>query len=799
MVSERQLSGPGDAVDPGMFIKHTRLFAAAIVDMDGRILAMNDRFSILTGCSTAAASKRLFQTLLINEDKAMWDHALATAQVEGYCNALPIRLVDSNGRITPVLVSLETLAENPACFRIALMDNSAQHTELQSYQEREQRYLAILNGANDGLWDADLATGKTYWNDRFYDIIGLTRKEMTPTRETVFERIHPEDRPRVEQALQAHFVQKAPYDIVFRIRHRSGQYRTIHSRGKAVRNEDGQPVRMSGAVTDITNEAIRESNLARLFNTSLIGITFSDYHGNILDANEAFLRMVGYTRQEMLQGDIQWRHLTPPEYLERDEQAALELAQHGYCTPFEKQNIRKDGTRVDILIGKTLLEGTDDQYVCFIVDISEQKRMQLQLQSATERFQNLYEWERRCRYVTQSIREMDDDRVYSRFVTEMGRILDVDRCLIIQYEDQVKFPIQFEYRKNAEDPSYIGVVPEGECPFLKQYDYKQAVFIVDTLEYRGSVSDYWIDFFIAQKIRGFIGVPIRYGRQDLCTVMIHCDNPRIWSEHEVAFVSNVSDQLAITLYQNKVRKELEKTSRLKSHFLSTMSHELRNPLNSVIGYSDMMLKAMGGPLNVKQTTYVNNINGSAKHLLNIINDILDISKIEAGKVDLIYEDLEWRPFLHELVGFIRERADRKGIGIVIDVAPQTHFIRADGTRLKQILINLLSNAVKFNREQGRVYIRVAHTDDREWVILQVEDTGIGIDEKDLPNLFTEFYQVDNSYSRHQEGTGLGLNLTRKLVELHGGTITVASTVGKGTRFEIRLPAAGLLQSESEMA
>jgi PAS domain S-box-containing protein len=231
----------------------------------------------------------------------------------------------------------------------------------------------------------------------------------------------------------------------------------------------------------------------------------------------------------------------------------------------------------------------------------------------------------------------------------------------------------------------------------------------------------------------------------------------------------------------------ERANRQKSEFLAKMTHELRTPLNAVISYADMMKKGMAGELNEKQDRYVNNIGTSGRHLLAIVNDILDISKIEAGKLDLNIEPVAVEPFMADLQNVALELARPNGLSVSFEVEPDLQEIYADPVRIKQVFLNLLSNAVKFNRPHGQITIRLHRTPDMEWIHGEVEDTGIGIPPEKQGELFQEFYQVENEATRHFEGTGLGLALTRHLLRLHGGDICFESEPNVGSTFVFRIP------------
>ncbi len=233
-------------------------------------------------------------------------------------------------------------------------------------------------------------------------------------------------------------------------------------------------------------------------------------------------------------------------------------------------------------------------------------------------------------------------------------------------------------------------------------------------------------------------------------------------------------------------RQLEAASRHKSEFLANMSHELRTPLNAIIGFSEVLLERMFGEVNEKQTEYLQDILASGQHLLSLINDILDLSKIEAGRMELALATFPLPQALENAVTLVKERAARHGIALKLEVDPRLGELEGDERKIKQVLLNLLSNAVKFTPEGGRISLKAGLRDGS--VEISVSDTGIGIAPEDQGAIFEEFRQVGGDEARKQEGTGLGLTLTKKFVEMHGGRIWVESEVGRGSTFTFTLPA-----------
>jgi signal transduction histidine kinase len=232
-------------------------------------------------------------------------------------------------------------------------------------------------------------------------------------------------------------------------------------------------------------------------------------------------------------------------------------------------------------------------------------------------------------------------------------------------------------------------------------------------------------------------------------------------------------------------EELRHLDELKSDFMATMSHELRTPLTSIIGYSDMLLSGMTGELNEKQAAFVDSILKGGEALLNLINDVLDLTKIEAGRLELNREAVDLRAALLGVLPVVKPRAQDKRIRISTFLPTDLPLVWADPAKLNQILLNLITNGIKYTHENGSVSVEARTQND--FVEIWVNDTGIGIAREDQAKVFQRFTQIDSSATRSQGGTGLGLAIVRELVELHGGAIRLQSKLGKGSSFIFTMP------------
>lgn len=298
----------------------------------------------------------------------------------------------------------------------------------------------------------------------------------------------------------------------------------------------------------------------------------------------------------------------------------------------------------------------------------------------------------------------------------------------------------------------------------------------------------------ASGIRSYVGLPLIGQGQSLGIIYITSYQQRDFSQDEIDFYSALASRAAVAISNVMLYKtlqhtnaELARVSQMKDEFLASMSHELRTPLNAILGVSEGLIEEYYGSLNQDQRKSVQIIAESGSHLLALINDILDVTKVESGQLTLEIEPLFVKNICESSLQFIRQSAFKKQISIKLNLDEKAEIIYADARRLKQILINLLSNAVKFTSEGGSVGLEVGSDRAEGFIHFTVWDTGIGIAPEDLKHLFRPFYQLDSTLSRRYAGTGLGLALVKHMAKMHDGRVTVESEVGQGSRFTVSLP------------
>jgi signal transduction histidine kinase/ABC-type amino acid transport substrate-binding protein len=272
---------------------------------------------------------------------------------------------------------------------------------------------------------------------------------------------------------------------------------------------------------------------------------------------------------------------------------------------------------------------------------------------------------------------------------------------------------------------------------------------------------------------------------DICApVALAIENASLY-EQVKGHAAELEQQVAVrTAELAAAMEKAEAADRIKSAFLATMSHELRTPLNSIIGFTGILLQGLAGPLNEEQRKQMTMVQGSSRHLLALINDVLDISKIEAGQLEFSFSTFALKPSIVKMVKLVSPLAEKKAIALRQNIADNVARVTSDQRRLEQVILNLLNNAVKFT-EKG--HVRISCRADNNHYLLSVSDTGIGMRPEELPGLFQPFHQIDTGLSRKHEGTGLGLSICKKLIDMMGGTIDVQSQWGRGSTFTIRFP------------
>src|SRR5712692_116606 len=438
-----------------------------------------------------------------------------------------------------------------------------------------------------------------------------------------------------------------------------------------------------------------------------------------------------------------------------------------------------------------LLETFADQAVIAIENV----RLFTELQARTAELTRLVRQLTALGEVGQAVSStLDIEKVLTTIASRAVQLSGADAGAIYEYDEAAE---QFHLRATQNLPEEFlefarpMALRKGEGATGRLAETREPVEIPDIAEphaYQSRLRD----MLLRLGFRALLAVPMLREDHIIGGLIIHRKSPGAFPPETVDLLKTFATQSALAIQNARLFQEiaeksrqLEVADRHKSEFLANMSHELRTPLNAIIGFSEVRTERMFAELNEKQDEYLKDIYASGQHLLSLINDILDLSKIEAGRMELELGKFDLPAAMDNALTLVKGRAANHAIALHLDVDRRLGEFVADERKLKQILVNLLSNAVKFTPEGGRVEVRAAPANGG--VEIAVTDTGIGIAAEDQELIFEEFRQVGSDYLKKREGTGLGLALTRRFVELHGGRIWVKSEVGRGSTFTFSLP------------
>src|SRR5256714_3259790 len=524
-----------------------------------------------------------------------------------------------------------------------------------------------------------------------------------------------------------------------------------------------------------------------IFNSANFSSIATDAKGVIQIFNVGAERMLGYTAAEVMNKITPADISDPQEVIARAKALSVELgtpitpgfealvfkASRGIEDIYELTYFRKDGSRFPAVVSVTALRDVDDAIIGYLLigtDNTARKQIEEERMKLDQRLRDQH-------FYTRSLLESNIDALMT--TDPRGIITDVNK--------------QMEALTGCTRDELIG------APFKNYFtDSARAEAGINRVLNEGKVTNYELT---ARARDGTLTV-VSYN-----ATTFHDRDRRLQGVFAAARDVTELKQFEHTLQQKNA--ELEDASRMKSEFLANMSHELRTPLNAIIGFSEVLKDGMVGEMTDKQRGFIGDIFNSGNHLLALINDILDLSKVEAGKMQLDLDPVQVSSLFVNSLSIIREKAASRHINLTLDAAEDLGTIYADARKVKQIVYNLLSNALKFTGERGRVTLRAArvlreqvgkmsgtwpsrrfplaegeHTDFLE---ISVHDTGIGISPEGMEQLFKPFSQIDSGLARQFEGTGLGLAMVKLLAELHGGAVAVESAVGEGSRFTVWLP------------
>ncbi|YAF98489.1 MAG: PAS domain S-box protein [Nodularia sp. CChRGM 3473] len=628
-----------------------------------------------------------------------------------------------------------------------------------------------------------------------------------------------------------------------------------------------------------------EAKFKRLAESNIIGVILADVNGTILEANDAFLKMVGYTWEDLLTGRVRWRDMTPPEYLQISESCIADLKTKSVCQPFEKEYIRKDGSRIPVLVGSALLENEQQHVVSFVLDLSESKRTEKALRQQEDDMRlitnavpvliSYVDTQQRYRFNNKGyedwfgfsasetygkhIKEILGESVYQSILPYIELVLSGKK---VTFENQISckdgtnhivsttYIPQFDVEKKVK--GFVALVTDITNHKLAEKALKDSEERLRTLTEKVRVipweadattgnftyvgpqtyeilgyplKDWYTDNFWAEHIhpqdREWV---IKYCQQSSLSLdnyefeyrMLAVDGRIVWLYDIVnvvrsgdkspllhGFMIDITDRKQaeqerenLLESEQAARAEAETANRMKDEFLATLSHELRTPLNAMLGWTQLLRSRKFDEITTARA--LETIDRNTRSLAQLIEDVLDVSRIIRGTLRLNTQPVELTPVVETAIDTVRPASDAKEIRIECRFDPSVGVVMGDANRLQQVVWNLLSNAVKFTPKQGIVTVQLERINSR--VQIRVSDTGGGIAPEFLPYVFERFRQANSSTTRSHGGLGLGLAIVRHLVELHGGTVCAESPgIGQGATFSVTLPMKAVAVNTNQPA
>jgi PAS domain S-box-containing protein len=730
----------------------------------------------------------------------------------------------------------------------ALVAQNRRYQALMSeLRQREAHLRAAQRIAQVGSWIFDVGTGQITWSEEVFQIFGRSLSLGPPTFEEIQHSLHPEDRCLHQETMENAIRQGQPYDIECRFYRPDGSLGYFLARGEPLLDGAGNVVQLIGTVLDLTARKAAELALQakseevdRFFSLSLDLMFIGTLDGRILRVNSQWTKALGYEVAE-LEGNDFMNYVHPDDW-QKTKETNAELMKHRAITGFINRYRHRDGSYRWFDWQAVISE---DKVFAIARDITERIEEEALRRQRRER-------ERLLAEISQHIRQsLELHQIFETACQEIRPVIGVDRVGIFQFSPDSGWE-EGEFVAESLGAGILSIthtIIRDHC-FGARYAalYQQGRYAAIDNIYQ--LEQCYTNFLALIQVRANLVIPLLCGGQLWGLLCLHqCHHTRHWQAEEIDFCQHLANQLAIAIQQAGLVKQLEqelqerqraqellrnsnrqlaqanqeltRANRLKDEFLANTSHELRTPLNAILGMTESFQEGLFGMTNPKQRKALETIERSSTHLLSLINDILDLAKIEAGHLVLDQVLTPVIPLCQSSLAFVEHQASQKGLALEAKFPSGVPDLWVDERRIRQVLINLLNNAVKFTPPGGRITLAVSHlppplastagegisrvrvyrqpqetkehflqTENiplSDFVRITVQDTGIGISDQDVQMLFQPFIQVDSDLNRQYEGTGLGLALVKRLVEFHGGRVNLTSEVGVGSCFSIDLP------------
>ncbi|MDC9725191.1 MAG: PAS domain S-box protein, partial [Gammaproteobacteria bacterium] len=782
---------------------------------DGAITDVNKATELVTGLKRKQLVGTDFSSYFTDPEYARAGYLQVYEQ--GSVRDYPLDLRHIDGHTTPVLynASVYKNEQNDVVgVFAAARDISQQKSAEQQLKQVGEYTRSLIESSLDPLVTIAPDGAITDVNKATELVTGRTREQLVGTDFSSYFTDPEYARAGYQQVYEQGSVRDYPLDL----RHADGHITPVLYNASVYKNEQGEVEGVFAAARDISQQKSAEQQLKQvgeytrsLIESSVDPLVTISVDGKIMDVNDATEKVTGVGRDDLIGSDFS-NNFTDPEYARAGYQKVFT---EGVVTDYPLSIRRHDGEITHVLYNASVYRdsaGVVQGVFAAARDITAQKE-------AEERIRKI------ARY------DSAHSKILTEFNSSQDRVIVLTHLLNILAENNNYLMSAFYgfdewagvlnceathgLNDSVQEQYKLGEGLIGECAKTNK---KIVLHDVDD-------DDFVIDVgFSKIKPRTVIISPVSYQEKRLGVFLMV--SREMASQDELMFIERLCVQTGVALHNlkqyedmtimtGKLRdrneeielknKQLDEASKMKSEFLANMSHELRTPLNAILGFSEAMRDNMFGDVNEKQEDGLGVIYESGQHLLSLINDILDLSKIEAGKMELDCTNFNLNDLVDRSISIIKEKANKHNIHLTLDLDAQMGEMSADERKIKQILFNILSNATKFTPDNGTITVKTklqlnvmptcsASTtllQRRDYISIAISDTGIGIAERDLDRLFTPFEQLDGSFSKKYQGTGLGLAMVKRLAELHHGGVNVESILGEGSCFTVWLPVENM--------